>query len=75
MPFFPHGQEATMGTPDTTTDRDDPTYWCALAAQARVGAVVTVDPKARRIMCEIAIGYERLAILASKQRNGNANTS
>jgi hypothetical protein len=61
-----------MGTRDTSSGRDDPTYWCALAAQARVGAVVMADPKAKRIMCEIADGYERLAALASRQRNRHA---
>jgi hypothetical protein len=33
------------------------------------------DPKAKRIMCEIANGYERLAILASKHRSQSANAS
>jgi hypothetical protein len=48
-----------MGTRDTSSDRDDPLYRCALAAQARVGAVVMADPKAMRIMYEIADGYEQ----------------
>jgi hypothetical protein len=42
-------------------DRNDPSRWWALAAEARAVAAETTDPQARQIMLRIAEGYERLA--------------
>jgi hypothetical protein len=50
------GEEAKM-----PPDRDSPSRWWALAAEARAVADEMTDPKAREIMLKIAAGYERLA--------------
>jgi hypothetical protein len=42
-------------------DRENPSRWWALAAEARGVADEMTDPKAREIMLKIAEAYERLA--------------
>jgi hypothetical protein len=46
-------------------DEQDPaTKWRALAAEARACATNTRDPRAQRILLEIAAAYESLAVRA-----------
>ena len=52
-------------------DRDNPSRWWALAAEARAVAGEMTDPQARRIMLKIAEGYERLARRAESRNKGS----
>jgi hypothetical protein len=49
-------------------DRDNPSRWWALAAEARAVAAEMTDPQARQIMLRIAEGYERLARRAEARK-------
>jgi hypothetical protein len=52
-------------------DRDNPSRWWALAAEARAVAVEMTDPQARQIMLKIAEAYERLARRAEARPKGS----
>jgi hypothetical protein len=52
-------------------DRDNPSRWWALAAEARAVATEMTDPQARKIMLKIAEGYERLARRAEGRNKGS----
>ena len=52
-------------------DRDNPSRWWALAAEARAVASEMTDPQARQIMLKIAEGYERLARRAEARNKGS----
>ena len=60
---------------DMSSNESDASKLCTLAAEARTIATTMADPQAKRIMREIADGYERLAILARKQSERRANAS
>ena len=64
--------ERFYGTGDMSSDEGNAPKWCALAAEARTIATTMADPEARRIMRQIAEGYERLAMLAGKRRPSEA---
>jgi hypothetical protein len=53
-----------MSNPST---KDDPKHWRRLAEEARAAADQLTDPEARRLMIEIAQGYEALAAIAEKK--------
>ena len=40
---------------------DDAEHWCSRAEETRTIAEIMTDPEARRIMFDIAEGYDRLA--------------
>ena len=61
------GEQAKM-----PSDRDSPSRWWALAAEARTVADEMTDPKAREIMLKIAEGYERLARRAEARKKGSS---
>jgi hypothetical protein len=52
-------------------ERDNPSRWWVLAAEARAVAAEMTDPLARRIMLKIAEGYERLARRAEDRNKGS----
>ena len=72
-----HARTFSMVTPDglgelasMPPDRDNPSRWWALAAEARAVAAEMIDPQARQIMLKIAEGYERLARRAEARKKG-----
>jgi hypothetical protein len=48
----------------------DAEYWLGRAEEARSLAEITRDPEARRIMFDIAEGYDRLAERAAERESG-----
>jgi hypothetical protein len=54
--------------------KDDPKYWRRLAEEARAAADKLGDPEARRLMIEIAQGYEELAVIAERKQASDPNT-
>jgi hypothetical protein len=52
-------------------DRENPSRWWALAAEARAVASELTDPQARKIMLKIAESYERLARRAEDRKKGS----
>jgi hypothetical protein len=46
---------------------DDAEHWWSRAEEARTIAEIMTDPEARRIMFDIAEGYDRLAERAAEQ--------
>ncbi len=57
-----------LGKQQMPPDRDNPSRWWALAAEARAVAAEMTDPQARKIMLKIAEGYERLARRAEARK-------
>ena len=53
---------------------DDAEHWWGRAEEARTIAEIITDPEARRIMFDIAEGYDRLAERA-EDRAGNRNSN
>ena len=49
---------------------DDAEHWCSRAEETRTIAEIMTDPEAKRIMSDIAEGYDRLAERAVA-RTGN----
>ena len=69
------GQEAAMARPPsrrivaTLFKRFDAQHWRDRAGEARANAAKLDDPDARRLMFEIAITYDHLAIKAEEARS------
>jgi hypothetical protein len=59
------------GTTIMPPERDNPSRWWVLAAEARAVAAEMTDPLARRTMLKIAEGYERLARRAEDRNKGS----
>jgi hypothetical protein len=55
------------GSGDSAVLINDPSHWRERAQQARATAEQIPDPEARRMMQEIADGYERLARRAEER--------
>jgi hypothetical protein len=54
---------------------DDPKYWRRLAEEARATAGELHDPEARRLMIEIAEGYEQLAVIAERKQASDPSSA
>jgi hypothetical protein len=50
---------------------DNPAKWRFLAAETRATAERMMDPEAKRLMCSIAKGYDRLAQRAEARIDPN----
>jgi hypothetical protein len=70
------GQEAAMARPPsqkvvaTLFKRFDAQHWRDRAGEARANAAKLDDPDAKRLMFEIAVTYDHLAIKADEARSG-----
>ena len=51
--------------------RDNPEYWHGRAEEVRTIGEIMTDPEARRILFEIAEGYDRLAEGAAERGVGH----
>jgi len=63
--------EGTAGMPTDTPTQEDggQANWRTLAAEARACAAEMAEPRARRIMQDIAAAYESLAQRANARKN------
>ena len=57
-----------------TSDAHDVVRWQTLAAEARAAAAELVDPEAKRIMLDIASGYDLLARRAEARKKGQSDS-
>jgi hypothetical protein len=64
-----------LGVTHMASDADDGDRWRTLAAEARATADGLVDPQAKRIMRDIAKGYELLARRADARRKKDPKDS
>jgi hypothetical protein len=62
------------GDAEMKTLLDDAEHWWSRAEETRTIAEIMTDPDAKRIMFDIAEGYDRLAECA-EERAGNQNSN